>query len=87
MRQKGKKQETRLYIIPLCSTHPLASKTLFSDLLTTQTHTIHRGVLRFATQISPLLNCYLELKYLFWIGVKNISLENFTCLLQVLAKK
>ena len=28
----------------------------FFDLLTTQTHTIRRGALRFATQISPLLN-------------------------------
>ncbi len=35
----------------------------FSDLLTTQTITIRRGALRFATQISPLLNfcfCWLQ---------------------------
>ena len=36
--------------------HPLASRTFFSDLLTTHTHTICRGALRFATQILPLLN-------------------------------
>ena len=28
----------------------------FRNLLTTQTHTIRRGALRFATQISPLVN-------------------------------
>ena len=49
--------------------HPLASKTFFSDLLTTQTHTIRRGALRFAIQISPLLNYY-------YIMLQSLSFNN-----------
>ena len=33
----------------------------FSDLLTTQTNTIRSGALKFANQISPLLNCLKKL--------------------------
>ena len=39
-------------------------------ILTTQTHTIRRGALRFATQISPLLN-YIDL----WMTCTIVSIE------------
>ena len=38
---------------------PFGLYNIFSDFLTTQTHTIRRGALRFATQVSPLLNLFI----------------------------
>ena len=50
----------------------MASKTFFSDLLTTQTHNIRRGALRFATQISPLLNLLYRPSFLYRFIINTV---------------
>ena len=45
--------------------------TFFSDSLTTQTHTICRGAVRFATKILPLLNFYSKYSSLHWLDLHS----------------